>query len=309
MKMLSDQFIIFIWISIVWEIVQIALYHLTGRLPALAWGTAASVRYGSIWDDPNGYAVFMIFMVPFIYFRYYRRPWMMAGLEGILLVFLILTQSMTGMATLCLSLVFGVGLLILGRAAHKKALLGLLAVVPVFLLMVTLYHFSNPPSADVVEGKNRSIQEHKSAWLMLQGYLSGDGNFNSDLKPAEVRSRQQDRPPKHLGDRLDNPVRRFVQTESGYVNIFINTGWFYLLMYLIAGAIGLITLYQALLKEYSGPGLDLCYGAYFFIIGYYVALLNLPLEQIFPINILMVVSLLIAHFARSRIYSLQGVAP
>lgn len=311
-KSLSNQFIIFIWISIVWEIMQIALYHLAGRLPALAWATAASVRYGSIWDDPNGYAVFMSFMIPFVYFRYYRQPWLMAGLEGILLVFLILTQSMTGMAALCLSLLMGGGILILGRAADKKTLLGLLAVVPIFLLMITFYYFSSPLPADVMEEKSQSIEGHKAAWLVMQDYLSGEGSLSAS-KPNELRPWRQNRILKQLGDRVTIPARWFVQTESGYVNIVINIGWFYLLIYLMAGFLGLIMLYQVLLHEYSGPGLDLFYAAYFFIIGYFLALLNLPLEEIFPINILMVVSLLIGHVAwvkrKEFLYSsLQGAA-
>ena len=65
-------FEVFWWYSTIYEIFQIALYFLYGRLPALAWNTGnfSDVRFGGAWDSPNEFALLLFFYIYYFLFKY-----------------------------------------------------------------------------------------------------------------------------------------------------------------------------------------------------------------------------------------------
>ena len=71
-KFVDKTFEIFVYIAIVYELIQVGLFFLTKRLPALAYdtGVITDVRFGSVWDDPNGFGIFLAFLIPYSYMKF-----------------------------------------------------------------------------------------------------------------------------------------------------------------------------------------------------------------------------------------------
>lgn len=91
-----------------------------------------------------------------------------------------------------------------------------------------------------------------------------------------------------------NPLTNY--GESGYVNMFLNFGILFLSVYIL---IGLITIWRLLrlIRSYNEkPGVGLFYGAFFFSIAYYIGMFNLPIDTIFPLNLILVVCVMLPLF-------------
>ena len=61
---------VFLSLSMVWLVLQVVLFMTIGRLPALAYHNSLSVRFGSIWDDPNAFPMMLAVFVPLVLFRF-----------------------------------------------------------------------------------------------------------------------------------------------------------------------------------------------------------------------------------------------
>lgn len=97
-KALDKSIEIFVYVSILYEILQVLLFVGMKRLPALAYDTGVftDVRYGSVWDDPNGFGLFTIFLIPYSFYKF-------KGLKRIIICVLLLgilglTFSLTAIA-------------------------------------------------------------------------------------------------------------------------------------------------------------------------------------------------------------------
>lgn len=97
---LDKLFLFFINVNIVYEFIQIALYILRGRLPAIAWANAGlmQVRFGGIFDDPFALSLFIGFLIPYIYHKYHGIKRIMYF--AIYTVMLILTWTLTSIFAL-----------------------------------------------------------------------------------------------------------------------------------------------------------------------------------------------------------------
>lgn len=74
--------------------------------------------------------------------------------------------------------------------------------------------------------------------------------------------------------------------ESGYLNLVSNFGLIYLLVYLAMGAIAISRYYRLLLSPTSSFDTKaFASAAFLFLVSVHVALINLPFETIFPINL------------------------
>ncbi|GAA4319396.1 hypothetical protein [Compostibacter hankyongensis] len=76
---LSRNFSVIAYFTIVTDFFVIANYHLTGRLTALSY-EGSLIRFGGLWDDPNGFGLFCNFLV---YIALDKRKWLMAALLAI----------------------------------------------------------------------------------------------------------------------------------------------------------------------------------------------------------------------------------
>lgn len=158
-------FSFFLHFSILYECVQIALYFLVGRLPALGYdtGVLTDVRFGGPWDAPNEFALLLAFLLPYAALKY--KGWRRALYVAVLSIMLILSWSLTGIATILLIVVV-VGLKELFLRS-KNALHTLTACVAGLCALgafgLVLY-FNSSAIHDFVASKMGSIQGHLDGW-------------------------------------------------------------------------------------------------------------------------------------------------
>jgi hypothetical protein len=251
-----------LFIAIGVDIIQIALFFLVGRLPALAWPGSMSVRFGSFLDDPNGFGVLIALFAGFAIAGY--SGWKRAALICALSVCLLASQSLTALlvvpvAALLCALTFMI-------SQPKSILRGMLISVSAVALIAVVTYPYHQAIIDLLQvigsEKSLSIMGHARSLDVLasKGLIDYLG-FN---------------PTGYTG-------------ESGYVNLAANFGIVYVLIYL---GIGLVTIFKCcrrLADSAASPSMRAFAGAAFcFLIAAYATTINLPLEEVFPINLLTV---------------------
>lgn len=279
----------FIYITTASFVLQVLLFITVGRLPALAYQGSLFVRFGGLWDDPNGFAVFLSFIIPFIYFSEMRHSRKIL-LIVINLVSLIATQSLTGIFAFVASLFLVTGCLFLRPVARQWARrigmiylwLAIFAFVGLTALMIFNLKFDLTGLAiRYLEGKQPSMNIHMESWSMI---TQGTGL------------------PTILGM---EPTGRLV--ESGYATLLLNFGVFTLLAYVLFLLAIFWKTINVLRAYHDQPGIAVFYGAAFFSAAYGVAMLNLPLQTVFPINLLFILFAILA-FQTYRIVDWQDLA-
>jgi len=259
----------FVYLNTLAFVVQWALFIFFGRLPALAYHESYFVRFGGIWDDPNGMGVFLSFIIPYIYFNFSGfKKWLLLILNGLALIS---TQSFTAMLSFgaALFIVPVVYFLLTGwiprgipRLSWLGIFVGVVLVITALLMVPDLAYIVSEYMDDKwgsVEGHRESLDVLRNMTLMNFFGLQPNG---------------------YVG-------------ESGYGNLILNLG---ILPTLMAGAL--------ILTVFVGAALSHNYPVAFFAVTFGVAMFNLPLTQVFPVNLLLILFGVIS--VQARLYRLAS---
>lgn len=245
-------------IGLISNALQVALFLTVGRLPALAYSDSIMVRFGSFLDDPNGFGVLIAWMLPFAWFHF--RPVAAAGATIFLFASLVLTQSLTALITTSAVIVVFLMIGMLSRVqSFFRALIALLVTASVG---VATYYWLRAPIADAYAlfmlTKRGSIEGHADALDVVRevGLLNVVG-----WEPFQGS-----------------------WTESGYINIVGNFGLLYLLVYLAVGVVAMWR-YFTIFRRASGEVRAFAAGGLGLLIATYVGNVNLPLVEVFPVNL------------------------
>jgi hypothetical protein len=237
------------------SILEVALFITIGRLPALAYATGLSVRFGAFLDDPNGFAPFCFLMLGWSLYRY--RGWLRASLIFGLFVLLLLTQSWT-------AIIFFMGFLLLWsfRATFRWPVFSFpLLCLLVLAVGLVVSRFGNSLGAllwELVSTKQQSAQEHVvplSEWVLTwsRWVLLGTSKYEP--------------------------------FESWWAAAAINFGLIWACVdFLVVGA-----LVFAIQRAHSAAGRQTCptyAGLLFFAVYFFIGSFNLPYPSIFPANVL-----------------------
>lgn len=248
-----------IYISIFTDFVQLLLYLLFGRLPALAFAGTISIRFGSILDDPNGFGLLIPLFLGFAIIYYTK-------LQKLIIIFclalmLLATQSLTALAA-------AVGAAIVYGSCYfyhrpKRFILNSFLLIPIMLIFLLgiIFNFSliTETLDQFFTGKAGSISQHTDSLGQL---------FTLDL-PTIIGLT----PRGHVG-------------ESGYINYLANYGIFYLLTYAIVGVIALYRYYFIVFRAKTDLQTKaVASGIFMYLIATILANINLPLREIFPHNL------------------------
>lgn len=260
---------VFLGLSILAELLQLALFFGIGRLPALAYRDSISVRFGSIWDDPNGFAFMLCFLIPFVLAKRMNVA-LKALLTSFMLLMLLLTQSLTGIFAFALALILGVfllGILVRNRRYWQQGfslvfVYGLGAIVGVSVI------FNLPIIKEFLELKSGSIEDH----IEMMGVIHEAKLLN------------------YLGL---NPVD--MVSETGYINIIYNFGLFYFLLYVGMLIYAVIRLMRKIQDNQGREGVEVYYAAFFFVLSFAIGMGNLPLDNVFPLNLILVVCIMFSY--------------
>ena len=250
------------WITLVaigYNLMQILLFVTIGRLPALAYANSIAVRFGGPLDDPNGFGILIALLLGFSF--YYFRGTVRSLVLGSLLLSLLLTQSLTALASVVLA-TGGAALsyaVLTYRASKSLLWTGLLgAGVVVGLILVFL--------DEVVAFVNLFL-------LLKAGSIEGHAESAEVLLESDITH--------WLGIRSMNAF-----SETGYINLIVNLGVGYTLLFI---AYGIRAMYRCLRwlvsPQHDRSTKSLALAMLLYLLTVYIGMLNLPLEQVFPINV------------------------
>ena len=160
---------------------------IAGRLPALGYdtGNLTDVRFGGPWDAPNEFALLLAFLLPYAALRY--QGWRRVLYVAVLIVMLILSWSLTGIATILLiAVVVGLKELFLRSRNALHTLTACVAGLCVLGAFGLVLYFNSDAIHAFVASKMGSIQGHLDGWdlsgLTLWNFLG----LYPDMKFSEV---------------------------------------------------------------------------------------------------------------------------
>ena len=255
-RTIDKIFIFFLHFTIAYEIIQILLYFLIGRLPALGYDTGKiyDVRFGGAWDDPNGFSVLLAFLIPysFLKFRAVKR----FIYVGLLSIFLIMTWSLTGIASF-----LGIcAIILLSKAIHYrnyttetfiKILIGMLVLMAG---IVFIFVWQSDAIFAFIQQKTGSISGHLESFDL------------SAISPLTL-----------LGI---SPAPR--QMESGAIALIWHGGIIHLLAFYIFGFISIASCCKLIkLIGKQDKNYPLYYAMVCYMGAFMIANLNLPMVYLF----------------------------
>ncbi len=246
-------------IGIFFNLLQIFLFVTIKRLPGLAYPDSFAVRFGSFLDDPNAFGILLALLLGFtmIYFRGWKKKLMLATLW----LFLLLTQSLTALLAVPFAFVGyqAMHLLHFQRVrARSLVTVGLIVGTTVFVIVAFLNQIIEVGTV-VYLMKKGSIEDHYESFLRLFQIswvqLAG-------LRPANIFS------------------------ETGYVNLIANFGLPYTLLYVTMVGLAIRKLFVAYLSTTQRDEKSVIFASLIYLLAFSIGMLNLPLEQVFPVNVL-----------------------
>lgn len=242
-------------VAVVYELVQIVLYIVSGRLTALAYdtGVITDVRFGSMWDDPNGFAILLSFFIPYAFCKY--RSFKRVIYLALLTLFLILTWSLTGIFAFA-AVVFLLFLRRIFLDKNKMRAIVRISVIVLVLLAVVITVF--------LLAKGKILYFISSKLGSMQGHLE-----SFDLSRISLFT--------FLGIA---PSNRFV--EAGIIGLILHGGIIMLLVFYWWG-FKTLSAGRCLLRRENKDGTryPMYCGMYCYIIGFLIANINLPVIYIF----------------------------
>jgi hypothetical protein len=265
----------FLYLALFVNFIQVILFFIFGRLPALAYENSIAVRFGSIWDDPNGFAIFLSFLIPFGFivtngFSKIKRIIIILGL----LISLMVTQSLTGIIGVLMTLIFGNILLLLlsNRTKYAKFIVKIIILFIIIGLILYNIDYIYNFIQQFMLMKQGSIEAHEKMFDVFK-YLSFSVLIG--VEPTGILS------------------------ESGWFNIVFNFGILYTLTYLFVTVRAIIIYGNIILKrQNSNEELAIATGAFFFLICVTISSFNLPVAIMFPVNLLMILFISLSHIIK-----------
>lgn len=262
-----EKFIYYFCIySIIYESIQVILFILYGRLPALAYAESFSVRFGGPWDDPNGFSIFISFLLPFTYYYCTNKNakifWIITNTLMILLA-----QSVTAIIanTMALSIYY------IANSNNKttrqkkaiKLFCLILFIIPIAFILsnISLIH-------TFLEMKQGSV----------------DGHMNSFESLSQISIIQFLFGFSHITG------------ESDITNHIGQWGIFFLLLFYTIYLQNIYKLYHLMKQQVTA----LWKSCFIFQLTFLFASINLPVSTIFPISLTSCIIILISSFQQEN---------
>lgn len=247
----------FAWFSFAFVAMQITLFLTVGRLPAVSIEDSIAIRFGGPWDDPNGFSIALSLFLPlgWLTLRGFKR--LLFALLG--LAALLVTQSLTGITAFIGAVSAGTLVLaLLGFARVRISSLLLLMILAAAAAGLAVIVIASAMQSGLID----EYMALKSG--SIEGHLTGV----DVLRSASIENLIGLQPLNRWG-------------EMGYVNWLVNFGAPYTLVHL-----GLLVAMAVTAAFRRGP---LHTAAFIFLIAYIAGLANLPLDCVFPVNMLAII--------------------
>lgn len=239
-------------IAVLFVILQGILFVTTGRLPGVSLENSILVRFGSLWDDPNGFAIACSLIVPLLW-RTIRSWSLRIFFLAASLVCLIATQSLTGLLAFAATMAIGTLLLLIFGGLRNLGGFLFFSLVGFACLAGAMWIAFQ--MQDYLAMKSGSIEGHLDSLVVL-----ANSNWTAWIGWA--------------------PVDQW--GEMAYVNWIVNYGVLYTIVHV--AMLALMVLSCAILCRKHREYVPILY----FLVAYCAGLGNLPLDTVFPVNVLAV---------------------
>lgn len=307
-RIITSVFIGFAVVCVVAQAAQLALFLAFGRLPALAWANSPSVRFGSLLDDPNGFAILLSALVPVAWIALRQFPNLRVVLTVALGCCLPLTQSWTGLACVPFALLITWACL---RGIRRDVRQMGAAVLASLLVVGVAAYFARSTIAELVRLKQGSVKDHAASLDHIAVGSSPTGEPRAVPTPSTIIGLPGSTAHNGVGlaGTAHDPASIWTPgIESGHVNLLVNYGPVFLACYL---TLGLIAAFLLLRGRTTLP-LALRAGGAAYLICFLTASANLGLDRTFPCNVVYFAFCGFAFantMARRRSYSTTAGAP
>jgi hypothetical protein len=158
--------------AIISDAVEVILFLLFGRLPALGWSGGFSVRFGGFLDDPNGFAAVLLLLMGWSFYRFRGKTRLF--MQFALVICLLLTQSLTALGflgVLIVVVIFGrlikKPLFILWVFAGCDILIGLLQVTHAFEVIGLIITLKSRSASDHLSIPWSSLVDRWTEWFLV----------------------------------------------------------------------------------------------------------------------------------------------
>ena len=263
------------YLFIGFQIFQFFNFIFFGSLPALGYGGLA-VRFGSFFDDPNGFSILMplFLFIPLLY-----KSTLKKYIIFIIVLFCILvSQSGTGIISTFFS--FTIVLILTGLIKNRKVfkIFSLLSVSILAISILILYQYFETLLL-LLEMKKGSIYSRSDGFSIISSITD-----------------------------LVIPVNSGKLTESGYINL-ISIAGILIYPYFIFNFYIMIILIRKVRNELRRDRKLFYVGVLMFFVSYSIAMLNIPVSIVYPLNALYFYFLGILYCGstnQNKLYELQN---
>jgi hypothetical protein len=240
--------------AIISDVIEVTLFLLFGRLPALGWSRSLAVRFGGFLDDPNGFAAILFLLMGWGFYRFKGKTRLFVQIA--LIICLLLTQSLTAIGFLGGLIVVAMcwrlikkPLFILWIFSGCAVLVGLLAVTHALETIILIIALKSGSAADHLSIPWSSLIERWNEWFFVGG-LS------------------------------------YEFYESWWVSSLVSFGIVWYIGNLLLTSVLVYTVWRSFRFFPSGKEKAVLAGIFLFCIYFVVGSANLPFFIIFPINFL-----------------------
>jgi hypothetical protein len=160
--------------AVISDVIEVSLFLIFGRLPALGWSGSLSVRFGGFLDDPNGFGAILFLLMGWGFYRYKGKARFFV--EAVLVMCLLLTQSLTAIGFFAGLILLAMGWLLIKRPLYflwmfaGSAVLGLLLEVTHALdIIILLITMKSDSASDHLAIPWSSIVAGWTEWFLFGG--------------------------------------------------------------------------------------------------------------------------------------------
>jgi hypothetical protein len=240
--------------AVISDVIEVSLFLLFGRLPALGWSGSLSVRFGGFLDDPNGFAAILYLLMGWVFYRFSGK--VRFFMEFALVICLLLTQSLTAIGFFGALLV-----VVLGWRVVKK---------PLFIFWIFA-------GCAVVVGLLEVTHALEIIFLLI-AMKAGSANDHLSIPWGDLATRWNEW--FFVGEKSYEPY------ESWWVSSLLDFGIVWYVGYLLLTSLLVFVVWRSFRFCQPKKEKAVLAGIFLFCIYFMVGSANLPLPIIFPINFL-----------------------
>jgi hypothetical protein len=254
--------------AIISDLIEVGLFLVIGRLPALAWSGSLSVRFGGFLDDPNGFAAILFFLMGWCHFRFRGKTRFFYQLSIIICV--LLTQSLTAIGFLAILVLLAACLRLVKRPLlilHAVTLCALVIVIleatHAFEIISLVIALKSGSAADHLTIPWSSLIDGWTRWLFVGGL------------PYEFY-------------------------ESWWVSALINYGIIWYIGNLLLTGVLVYMVWRSFRSSSPGKEKAVLAGILLYCVYFIFGSANLPLAVVFPINFLFYMFCFLIVFSKTE---------